>query len=83
MSKLKPETSYIYERADGVTYVREFGEINRTMIRRDSEAQQKLDIHNEIKLWGEITRAARTNSSLQEAIDRVKLIYHLSKENGK
>jgi hypothetical protein len=36
----------------------------------------------EDKLWGEIRRAARTNQALQEAIERVKIIYHLSKDNG-
>jgi hypothetical protein len=35
------------------------------------------------KLWGNIHRAAKTNPSLQEALERVKLIYHLSKENAK
>jgi hypothetical protein len=34
----------------------------------------------EDKLWGEIRRAARTNKALQEAMERVKLVYHLSKE---
>jgi hypothetical protein len=36
----------------------------------------------ENKLWGDIRQAAKTNSALQEAIDRVKILYHLSKENG-
>jgi hypothetical protein len=33
------------------------------------------------KLWGEIHRAAKTNPALQDAIDRVKLIYTLSKQD--
>jgi hypothetical protein len=35
------------------------------------------------KLWGEIHRAARTNPTLQEALDRVKIIYELSKNDAK
>jgi hypothetical protein len=31
------------------------------------------------KLWGDIHRAAKTNPTLQDAIDRVILIYQLSK----
>lgn len=83
MGNLKPGATYIYERADGVTYAREFGEIERSVIGWDYKIQQKMDADNEIELWSNITRAAQTNSSLQEAINRVKLIYHLSKENGK
>jgi len=37
----------------------------------------------EDKLWGEIRRAARTNKALHEAMERVKLVYHLSKDHGK
>jgi hypothetical protein len=32
--------------------------------------------------WIEINKAAKTNEALQNAIDRVKIIYYLSKENG-
>jgi hypothetical protein len=34
------------------------------------------------KLWGEIRREAKINPTLQEALDRVKIVYYLSKENG-
>jgi len=33
----------------------------------------------EDKMWGEIRRAARTNPTLQDAMDRVIMIYKLSK----
>jgi len=36
----------------------------------------------EDKLWGNIRRAAITNIALQEAMERVKIIYYLSKDNG-
>jgi hypothetical protein len=34
----------------------------------------------ENQLWHDIRRAARTNPALQEAIDRVKVLYELSKD---
>jgi hypothetical protein len=78
MSRLKPGASYIYEHADGVTYAREVGapissrfEIGRSVGRLD------LDDHNE---WIKIRQEAKTNPTLQKAVDRVKLIYKLSKE---
>lgn len=36
----------------------------------------------ESKLWGEIKSAARTNPALQLALERVKIIYYLSKKDG-
>jgi hypothetical protein len=78
MSRLKPGVDYIYEHADGVTYAREVGapissrfEIGRSVGRLD------LDDHNE---WIKIRQEAKTNPTLQKAVDRVKLIYKLSKE---
>jgi hypothetical protein len=34
----------------------------------------------EDKLWGEIRREARTNPTLQKALDRAIMIYKLSKD---
>ena len=35
----------------------------------------------ESKLWSEIHRAANTNLALQQALERAKIIYYLSKED--
>jgi hypothetical protein len=39
-----------------------------------------IDEIRENQLWGNIHRAALTNPALQEALERVKVIYYLSKE---
>ena len=88
MGNLKPGAAYIYERVDGVVYAREPGKIERTEVGwdYDSRTSDGRPLHDHImdsKLWGNIHRAAKTNPSLQEALERVKLIYHLSKENAK
>jgi hypothetical protein len=36
----------------------------------------------EDKLWGEIRRAAKTNKTLQDALERAIIIYQLSKDDG-
>jgi hypothetical protein len=83
MGNLKPGATYIYERADGVTYAREFGAADRTAIGWDYDTKLKLDSLKEDKLWGEIRRAAKSNPALQTELDRVIMLYHLSKkENG-
>jgi len=87
MGTLTPGATYIYERADGVTYAREFGKTERKEIGWDYDARTTdgRPLHDHImesKLWGEIRREAETNPSLQEALDRVKVLYYLIKEDG-
>ena len=81
MGNLKPGAKYIYEKADGITYAREFGapHNDRFEIGRDYERFLK----DELRLWEDIVRAGRTNQALQDALDRVKIVYHLSKDHGK
>lgn len=90
MGSLKPGTTYIYERVDNVVYAREEGadpltrkEIGWDYDSRTGDGRPLYDHIKESKLWGEIFRAAKTNSTLQEALDRVKIIYELSREDGK
>jgi len=48
---------------------------------RTSDGRPLHDHMMENKMWGEIHRAAKTNSALQKALDRVIIIYRLSKDN--
>jgi hypothetical protein len=93
MGNLKPGATYIYERNGEEVYAREFGQTDRTLIGYKYEMEGKPDPRTsdgrplrehilEDKLWGEIRRAARTNSALHEALERAIIIYHLSKDNG-
>jgi hypothetical protein len=87
MGSLKPGATLIYERVDGVVYAREAGEIERKEIGRtyDPRTSDGRPLHDHImdsKLWGNIHRAAKTNPLLQDALDRAKIIYELSKKDG-
>jgi hypothetical protein len=71
----------IYESPDkGETvYVRKAGESDRTL---HSESTRHSDLYIQMKesqLWGNIHRAAKTNVSLADALDKVKMIYALIK----
>lgn len=90
MGNLKPGAAYIYERNGEEIHAREQGTAERTMIGyqyenkidpRTADGRPVYEHIKEDKLWGEIRRAAKTNKSLQSALDRVILIYRLSKEN--
>ena len=91
MGSLKPGATYIYERNGDEVYAREFGETARKLIGYKYEMEDKLDPRTddgrplyehlqESKLWGEIRREAKTNITLQKALDRAIIIYRLSKD---
>jgi hypothetical protein len=77
MKKLESNKSYIYEKADGVTYAREFGGVDRIVVGYDFKAEER----KEDELWKEIRKAARTDKNLSKALDKVKVLYRLSKDD--
>jgi hypothetical protein len=92
MGSLKPGATYIYERNGEEIYARETGTTDRRLIGyqyenttdpRTHDGRPMIEHIREDKLWGDIRREARTNEVLQEALERVKILYHLSKNNGK
>jgi hypothetical protein len=80
--RYEPGATYIYEKADGITYARKLGDPpdTRFEVGRDYDSEYVFNDLQESKLWGEIHRAARTNPALQDALDRAKVIYELSKQ---
>ena len=94
MGSLKPNTQYIHERVDNTVYAREFGADpnTRTVVGwdydhedpkfdpRTSDGRPLRDHIMEDKLWGDIRREAKTNVTLQKALDRAIMIYKLSKD---
>jgi len=94
MDELKPGATYIHERVDNVVYAREFGADpstrqvvgwdydhgNPQQDPRISDGQSLRDHLQEAQLWGEIRRAAKTNTALQEALDQCVIIYQLIKK---
>jgi hypothetical protein len=62
----------------------EYDPITGHKIDHDSRTSDGRPLHAHIqenKMWGEIRRAAPTNPALQDALDRVIMIYQLSKEH--
>jgi hypothetical protein len=94
MGSLKPGATLIHERVGNVVYSREFGadpmtrkvtgwdydKDNPNFDPRTGDGRPLIDQLREDKMWGEIRRMAKTNPTLQEALERVKIIYHLSKD---
>jgi len=94
MGSLKPGATYVYERNGEEIYAREVGETERKLIGYKHEMESKPDPRTsdgrpliehvrEDKMWGDIRREAKTNITLQRALDRAIMIYKLSKDYGK
>jgi len=90
MGSLKPGATYIYERDKGTVYAREIGaepstrkEIGYNYDSRTSDGRPLHDHIMDSKMWGEIHREAKTNVTLQKALDRAIMIYKLSKDKVK
>lgn len=88
MGTLTPGVPLIYERVDGIIYSREAGasadtrkEVGWTYDQRTVDGRPLHDHIIESKLWGEIHRAAKTNPTLQKALEQCIIIYHLSKDS--
>ena len=86
MGNLKLGTTYIYERDGHKVYSRAFGSTERQLVGYDydgtgAELEKGLERLHEDRLWAEIRRSARTNPTLQDALDRVKVLYELSKKD--
>ena len=84
MGSLVPGVPLIYERVAGTVYSRRVGELARTVVGHDhdprtSDGRPLYDHIMDDKMWGEIRRTAKTNPTLQDALDRVIMIYQLSK----
>ena len=71
----------IYESPDGgeTVYVRKPGETHRELHSMSEEKRELLEKIKEDKLWGDIRRMAKTNPTLQRALDEAIMIYNLSK----
>jgi hypothetical protein len=94
MGSLKPGVGLVYERNGEEIYAREVGAptAERKLIGYMYENEKDPRTHDgrplyehirEDQLWGQIRREARTNVTLQKALDRAIMIYKLSKDKLK
>ena len=85
MGTLKPGATYIYERDGSKIYAREFGQTERQLVGYDYKDANSLEGMEERlrarEEWKEIFEAADSSPALQEAVERVRVIYRLMKNN--
>lgn len=85
MGSLKPGATYVYERANGVTYAREAGADpnTRVAIGWDYETQVMMKKMSNDIIWADIFEQAETNPVLKKELDRIIMLYYLGKDHGK
>jgi len=82
MGTLKPGATYIYERADGIVYAREAGADPRTRQVVGYESGRDYDPVRRDKInWHNLLEASKDNKALADALDRVIMLYELSKQH--
>jgi len=84
MGNLKPGAAYIYERNGDTVFRREPGQTEREVVGYDHRTSDGRSLHEHLiedKLWGDIRRTAKTNTTLQAELDRVIMLYHLINED--
>lgn len=72
----------VYESPDGgeTVYARESGQPSRELYSQSDKAKERIAGMRENQLWYKIRLAAKTNPTLQDALDQCIMIYKLSKE---
>jgi len=78
------EWPYIFESPDGgeTIYRRRQGEKERKLYHVSPKALEKMNDLKETQLWHEIRQAAKTDETLQKAIDHVKILYYIKQNHG-
>lgn len=83
MGTLRPFAKILYESPDGgkTIYGRYEGETERFLVGKNMpKRRDPLDDHDR-ELWLDIREAALTDKELQEALDRVKVLYYLKQKD--
>jgi predicted translin family RNA/ssDNA-binding protein len=75
--------TYVYESPDGgdTVYRREMGKTDRALHHVSSKKKDLEKSHNRYLMWEKILVASKTNSALNEAVERAEVLYNLIQHN--
>lgn len=81
MGSLKPGATYIYERAGGIVYAREFGQTNRTVVGYESD-DASASSKRLLSEMNEVIRMCETDPEMRELLDKLLVVYNLKKKDS-
>jgi len=80
MGSLKPGATYIYERADGIVYAREFGETKRRVVGYVSEdGNISASTKRLLTELNEVVKMCEVDPGMKELLDQLFVMYNLKK----
>jgi len=84
MGSLKPGETYIYERADGIIYAREFGETKRTEVvgYENDDHQISASSKRMLSELNEVVKMCERDPEMRELLDKLFVVYNLKKKES-
>lgn len=79
MGTLKPGVTYIYERADGRIYAREFGQTDRKIIGYDTTQQETAERRYYMNQINQVLLMCEQHEDMRELLDKLFVLYNLRK----
>jgi len=80
MGTLKPGATYIYERADGRVYAREFGKTERQLIGYDTQQQETAERRYYMNEMNQVLAMCEQHPDMKDLLDKMFVLYNLRKE---
>jgi acetone carboxylase gamma subunit len=79
MGTLTPGATYIYERADGKIYAREFGSTDRKLVGYDSGNAFLEERNRWLTELNEVIIMCETDNEMRELLEKLFILYNLKK----
>jgi hypothetical protein len=79
MGSLKPGATYIYERANGRIYAREFGSTQRQIVGYDSQVQETRERRYYMNHINHVLSMCESDPAMRELLEQLFVLYNLKK----
>lgn len=79
MGTLTPGATYVYERADGRIYAREFGSTERKLIGYDSAVQEYKERRFYMNQMNDVLTMCEQHPDMKDLLEKLFVLYNLKK----
>ena len=82
MGSLKPGATYIYERAGGIIYAREYGETKRRVVGYETDDERiAASSKRLLSELNEVIKMCETDPAMQAMLEQLFVMYNLKKKH--
>jgi hypothetical protein len=81
MGSLKPGATYIYERANGRIYAREFGSSERQLVGYDSQVQEHRERRYYMNHINDVLIMCESDPAMKQLLEQLFVLYNLKKNH--